>query len=47
MIFTAGYELRFALGPIILSAGDAQEIEGWKDKQDPQRYYRLALTNPF
>lgn len=47
MIITAGYEIRFALGPIVISGGDAQEIEGWKDGIKPNRYYRLALTNPF
>ena len=47
MIITAGYEIRFALGPIVISGGDAQEIDGWKDGIKPNRYYRLALTNPF
>ena len=47
MVVTAGYEIRVAIGPLILAGGEAQEIEGWKNKQNPQRYYRLVLTNPF
>ena len=47
MIVTAGYEIRFALGPIVISGGDAQEIDAWKESLKPNRYYRLALTNPF
>ena len=47
IVVTVGYELRFALGPLVISGGDAQEIEGWKNKQTPIRYYRLALINPF
>ena len=47
IVITVGYELRFALGPLVISGGDAQEIEGWKNKQTPIRYYRLALINPF
>lgn len=47
MVITAGYEIRFAIGPLILAGGEAQEIEGWKNKQNPERYYRLVLTNPF
>ena len=47
MVFTGGYELRFGLGPIVLSAGEAQTFEEWKDKKEPLQYFRLALTNPF
>ncbi len=47
MIVTAGYELRFSLGPIILSGGEAQQIEEWNDNKKPLRYYRFALTAPF
>ena len=47
MVVTAGYELRFALGPFIVAGGDAQEIEAWENEQKPIRYYRLVLTNPF
>lgn len=47
MIVTAGYEIRFAVGPLILAGGEAQEIESWKNKQNPEKYYRLVLTNPF
>ena len=47
MIVTAGYEIRFAVGPLILAGGEAQEIERWKNKQNPEKYYRLVLTNPF
>ena len=47
MVVTAGYELRFALGPLIIAGGDAQEIDGWKNDKKPIRYYRLVLTNPF
>ena len=47
MIFTAGYELRFSLGPVVLCGGDAQQLDEWKDNKKPLRYYRLALTTPF
>ena len=47
MIVTAGYELRLSLGPVILSGGDAQQLDEWKDNKKPLRYYRLALTAPF
>ena len=47
MVVTAGYELRFALGPLIIAGGDAQEVDGWGENQKPIRYYRLVLTNPF
>ena len=47
MVFTAGYELRLSLGPIILSGGDAQQLDEWKDNKKPLRYYRFALTSPF
>ena len=47
MVVTAGYELRFALGPLILAGGEAQELDGWENDQKPVRYYRLVLTNPF
>ena len=47
MVVTAGYEIRIAIGPLILAGGEAQKIEGWKNKQNPERYYRLVLTNPF
>ena len=47
MVVTAGYEIRIAIGPLIFAGGEAQEIEGWKNKQNPERYYRLVLTNPF
>jgi hypothetical protein len=47
MIVTAGYELRISLGPIVLSGGEAQQIEEWNDNKKPLRYYRFALTAPF
>ena len=47
MIVTAGYELRLSLGPIVLSGGEAQQIEEWNDNKKPLRYYRFALTAPF
>ena len=47
MVITAGYELRFALGPFVLSGGDAQPIDDWENEKKPVRYFRLALTNPF
>ena len=47
MVVTGGYELRLALGPFVLSGGDAQTIDDWKNDKKPLRYYRLALTNPF
>ena len=47
MVVTAGYELRFSLGPVVLSGGDAQQLDEWKDNKKPLRYYRLALTAPF
>ena len=47
MVVTAGYELRLALGPLIIAGGDAQELDVWKNDQKPVRYYRLVLTNPF
>ena len=51
-IFTAGYEIKFAIitrrTPLINFAwGEAQTIEGWKDQENPQEYFRLALINPF
>ena len=27
--------------------GEAQTIEGWKDQENPQQYFRLALINLF
>jgi len=47
MVVTAGYELRFALGPLIIAGGEAQELDGWENDHKPVRYYRLVLTNPF
>ncbi len=47
MIVTAGYELRFGLGPISLSGGEAQLIDDWKADKKPLRYLRLMLANPF
>ncbi len=47
MIITAGYELRFALGPLALSGGEAQLIDDWKADKKPLRYLRLMLANPF
>jgi hypothetical protein len=52
LIFTAGYEIKFAIitrrTPLINFAwGEAQTIEGWKDQENPQEYFRLALINPF
>ena len=47
MIITGGHELRFALGPLIFSGGEAQTLDEWKDNKKPLRYFRLALTNPF
>jgi len=51
-IFTAGYEIKFAIKvgkiPIInFALGEAQTIESWKNQEDPQQYFRLALINPF
>ena len=47
MVFTAGYELRFSLGPLVVAGGDAQLVEDWKNDKKPLRYYRLVLTTPF
>ena len=47
MVVTGGYELRIAFGPFVLSGGDAQTVDDWKNDKKPLRYYRLALTNPF
>ncbi|MBT3675545.1 MAG: BamA/TamA family outer membrane protein [Candidatus Marinimicrobia bacterium] len=47
MVVTGGYELRITLGPFVLSGGEAQTIDDWKNDKKPLRYYRLALTNPF
>ena len=47
MVFTAGYELRFSLGPLVVAGGDAQLVEDWKKDMKPLRYYRLVLTTPF
>ena len=46
-VVTFGYELRISLGPISISAGDAQTNDGWRNNKKPLRYYRLALINPF
>ncbi|MEE8341875.1 MAG: hypothetical protein V3R52_07245, partial [Candidatus Neomarinimicrobiota bacterium] len=51
-IFTAGYEIKFAIKAgkyslINFALGEAQTIEDWNDKISPQRYFRLALINPF
>ncbi len=51
-IFTAGYEIKFAIKvgktPLInFALGEAQTIESWKNQDDPQQYFRLALINPF
>jgi Tol biopolymer transport system component len=51
-IFTAGYEIKFAIKagriPLINFAwGEAQTAEDWKDQENPQQYFRLALVNPF
>ncbi len=47
MVITGGYELRFGMGPLVISGGEAQTINDWKDKKKPLQYFRLALTNPF
>ncbi len=51
-IFTAGYEIKFAIKvgkiPLInFALGEAQTIESWKNQDNPQQYFRLALINPF
>lgn len=51
-IFTAGYEIKFAIKagnlPLInFALGEAQTIESWKEQDNPQQYFRLALINPF
>ncbi len=46
-VFTAGYEARLGLGLFVLSYGEAQTIENWKDSRNPRRYFRLALINPL
>jgi len=51
-IFTAGYEIKFAIKvgkiPLInFALGEAQTIESWKNQDDPQQYFRLALISPF
>lgn len=47
MVVTGGYELRLSFGPLVISGGEAQSLEEWKDKKKPLQYFRLALTNPF
>ena len=51
-IFTAGYEIKFAIKAgnfslINFAVGEAQTIESWKNQNNPQQYFRLALINPF
>ena len=46
-VWTYGYEFRISLGPVSISAGDAQTNNDWKNKENPERYYRLTLVNPF
>ncbi len=51
-IFTAGYEIKLAIKvgntPLInFALGEAQTTENWKNKENPQQYFRLALINPF
>ena len=47
MVLTAGYELRFSLGPLVIAGGDAQLVDDWENGKKPVRYYRLVLTTPF
>ena len=47
MVLTAGYELRFSLGPLVVAGGDAQLVDEWENGKKPVRYYRLVLTTPF
>ena len=46
-VMTAGVEGKLAFGPIVLALGQAQTIDGWEDGGQPDRYFRLALINPF
>jgi hypothetical protein len=47
IVVTGGYELRISVGPFIVSGGNAQTVDDWKNNKNPIRYYRLALINPF
>lgn len=46
-ILTAGYEVRFAFFIAVLSIGEGQSVQSWKENIKPERYFRLALINPF
>ncbi len=47
IVITAGYEARLGLGLLVLSAGEAQATTDWQKNLKPNRYFRLALINPF
>ncbi len=51
-IITAGYEAKVGISignaPLFFVAvGEAQEVDGWKKKTEPESYIRFALINPF
>lgn len=46
-IFTAGYEVRLAFFIAVLSYGEGQTMHDWTKNLQPERYFRLALINPF
>ena len=46
-IITAGYELRGNVLGLVIACGQAQTIDGWQDKLEPETYLRLTLINPF
>jgi len=46
-IITGGYEIRAAIMGMVIACGQAQPINDWQDRLEPETYLRLTLINPF